>query len=69
MKQAVWAGICVGIMIGVFLFIGVVETTPPHGITPDRLRGCQLAGYRGIVIDSFSVIYCTNYTDFVPWVE
>ena len=60
-------GLIAGVLIAGFAF--AVAPIVPRGINADRQRGCQLAGHRGIVIDSFSVIYCTNYTDLVPWEE
>ena len=69
MKEAVWGGIFIGIVISVILMVGLMAMLPPDGITPDRLQGCQLAGYGTVVVDYNKDVFCASYPDLVLWVE
>ena len=65
----VWLGIAIGVILGVLILTVVVLAVPPDGLTPNRLRGCELAGYSSIVLDIDKNVYCVDVEDLVRWWE
>ena len=65
----VWLGIAIGVILGVLVFAVVILAIPPDGLTPDRLRGCELAGHSSIVLDIDKNVYCVDVEDLMLWWE
>ena len=56
-----------GLVVGIAITVAILIIAGPPWLTPDRIRGCQMAGYSTAVADADQDVYCAHFEDMILW--